>query len=137
MIIKEILALFDSMSEGYNSDNLEFTLWHDIPMIVVEDSGFSTVPDPEIFARLFETVVNCNKYLELPIISWQVHNFLLISDSVFVAKVLWSFADEGARVGVTLDVGYIIQKKDNIWKIMSVLQPIWRTSFSRKKNKEE
>lgn len=121
MIVKEVLALFDSMSDGYNSGNFEFGLWHDFPMIFVEDSGFSAVSDPIIFARLFETVVNCSKYLDLPVISSQAHNFLLISETVVMTKVVWSFADVSARVGTMLDAGYIIQKKDNIWKIVSVL----------------
>lgn len=126
MIVKEIIGVFEDMRSDYNSEDFDFIKTHAVPLFFVEGYGLGVVSDLETFDRVFESIINCNKYLDLPKIDFYPKSFLVMSDALVVASVRWEFSNHKKKVGLILEVGYVFQKKDNTWKINVVLHPTWR-----------
>jgi hypothetical protein len=133
-MIKEIVGLLETMRDEYNSGGFDFTRSHTLPLMVIEDSNCTMVEDQDVFDRIFEVVIMCNKYLDLPTTEFRLQHFLRISETVVTTKVIWEFSSVQKKVEVVLEVGYIMQKKDKGWMVVAILQPLWRDPFTSVKD---
>jgi hypothetical protein len=128
------VGVLEAIRDGYNSEDFDFAQWHSIPLMVIEDSSCTVVEDRDVFDRIFETVIMCNKYLDLPTVEFRLQHFLRISETVVTTKVVWEFFNAQKKIEVVLEIGHIVQKKDNDWMVVAVLQPLWRDPFTSVKD---
>lgn len=126
MIVNEILNVLGEMRDAYNTQNFDFSKWHALPLLIIEDSGGGFVEDSEIFERILETLVHCSTYLDLPILDFRVQHLMMISDTIATTILKWEFSNVQKKAGLVLEIGHIMQKKDNSWKIIALLQPTWQ-----------
>lgn len=126
MIVDEVINMLEDIRHAYNTAEFDFTKTHSIPMFFLEGAGIGAVSDPETFTRVFDTIVNCNKYLDLTKIEFYPQQFIVLSDVLVIATVRWHFLKPTNEIGLVHEVGYVIQKRDDAWKINVVLQPTWR-----------
>lgn len=82
--------------------------------------------DFETFIRVFDTIINCNVYLDMLKIEFHLQRLIVMSESLVVAVVLWNFFNSKNEIGLVHEVGYVLQKKDSIWKVNVVLSPSWK-----------
>lgn len=108
MIIEEVIDIFKEMRSAYNRGDHDFRSWCEVPLLIIEDSNNSYISDPVILERVF--------------------------DSVAIATVFWDFFNEHKKNELALEIGYIVQKKETRWKIISMLQPTWRNGAHSEKD---
>ena len=134
MVIRELINVLDSMSKAYNSEDYDFFKWYSVPLLVIEDSGNSYVDDPVILERVFGGVAYCKKYLDLPSIDFHLQHLWMESDTIALTKIVWEFFNPHKKIELILEIGYVLQKKDNAWKIISMIQPTWRDPLRKRKD---
>ncbi len=134
MFIAEIVEVLDAVRNAYNSGGFDFIKWHTIPLFVIEDSSNEIVSDPVIFERVFETIVNCSKYLDLPTVDYHLKHIYAESDAIVVTSIAWEFSNTHTKVELVLEIGHVMQKKDGVWKILAILQPTWREPLRKRQD---
>lgn len=128
MIIKEIIDTLSEMREAYDCGDSDFRKWCDLPLLIIEDSNNSYISDLVILERMFDSVRYCKEYLDLPTVDFRLQHLLMMSDSISMVTVFWDFFNEHKKVELVLEIGYIMQKKETKWKVISMLQPLWRSA---------
>lgn len=134
VIIEEVIDIFKEMRSAYNRGDHDFRSWCEVPLLIIEDSNNSYISDPVILERVFDSVRYCKEYLDLPTIDFQVQHLIMAADSVAIATVFWDFFNEHKKNELALEIGYIVQKKETRWKIISMLQPTWRNGAHSEKD---
>lgn len=134
MAAKEVLEVLDEMRNAYNSGNFDFSKWHPLPLLIIEDSGHQTIGDSVLLERVFETLVNCSRYLDLSHTDYSLQSLQVMSDKVAVTKVRWDFSNNQKKTELILEIGHIMQKQDNGWKITALLQPLWREPWRERQD---
>lgn len=119
MIFQEIINVFEEIQQTYNTEEFDFTKTHTLPLYFIEGAGIGAVTD-------FETFINCNVYLDMLKIEFHLQRLIVMSESLVVAVVLWNFFNSKNEIGLVHEVGYVLQKKDSIWKVNVVLSPSWK-----------
>lgn len=126
MVVREIIDRLDGMARAYDSEDFDITKWHSLPLLIIEDSGNTYVSDPVILERVFGGVAYCKECLGLPKIDYHLQHLQVVSDTICITTVIWDFFNAQKGVELTLEIGYVFQKKDSVWKVIVILQPIWR-----------
>ena len=111
MIFQEITNVFKEIRHTYNTEEFDFTKTHWMPLFFIEGAGIGAVADVETFERVFDSIINCNKYLDLLKIEFHVRQLMEVSESVVVAVVVWDFFNAKNKVGLVHEVGYVLQRK--------------------------
>ena len=121
MALHKINAVLEALRAAYNSgDHSSYIDWFSNPVLVIEDSGHYSVSDPVILARLFESGTHCYEYLDLPTVEFYLYHFQRVSNKIVIATIIWEFLNSQKKSETSLEVVYILQEKDEEWKIISL-----------------
>ena len=135
MAIRAVIEVLEDVRDAYNSENFDFDKWHgSMPFLFVEDVHKELITDPIIISRLFETLANCNRYLGLTKMDFRLQHLSMMSDTMAQISLLWEFFNTKNKAELILEIGHIMQKKDDGWKISVLLQPAWRKPFTSMKD---
>jgi hypothetical protein len=126
MAVNGVECVFEEIRHTYNTEEFDYTKTHSIPLCLVDETGVGVAADFEAFIGGFDPLINCSKRFGLSRVEYCLLRLTVISDSLVVAVVKWEFFDRKDEVGLVREVGYVVQKMDDVWKISAVLQPTFR-----------
>jgi hypothetical protein len=126
MVVDGVESVLEEIRYTYNAGEFDYTKTHTIQLCLVDEAGVEIVVDFEAFIGGFDPIVNCSKRFGLSRVEFYVLRFAVVSDSLIVVVVKWDFFNHKGEVGLVREVGYVVQKRDDAWKISAVLQPTFR-----------
>ncbi len=126
MVVREIMDTLRAMCVAYSQQEWDYVKWVSLPLLVVENSDTYPVSELAAVSKLFEGIRQCHEDLNLPTIDFNLQHLHVISDKIVAIKITWGFFNVRKKTEVSLEAGHIFQKKEDGWKIIAILQPLWR-----------
>lgn len=106
------------------------------PLLVVEEGNNFVISETEVMERLFETIFKCYAHIGLPKVSFTLTHFNRLATNVMSATVDWTFYNPNEQSEMILEIGYVLQKVQGSWRVITLVRPGWEDQIQNKINRD-